>query len=93
MPDSTNSMDPVAYAANADWVGRATQRMIESIDERGMVGDPNEPTIAVMTAISAVSVAFSALRVHFGPDDMVKAMLVEMLAGVEMDGAEGVASA
>lgn len=71
--------------SNQPWIQRTAERMLSSVDEDGIDGDPAERTLAVMVSMSAITLAFSALRGQFRPDDKVKEMLREMVDSMSFD--------
>lgn len=84
-----NTHDGQAQAAiierNAPWVVESSERMMNSLDVGGIVGDPSETTMAIMASSAAVTLAFSLLRGQFGPDAVVKQMLADMIGEMNFD--------
>ena len=82
MSEALISTNAPAIVANMPWVGKTAQRMIEAATSDGIVGDPSEAAIALLTSLAAANTAFSAVRTMVSTDEearTVVGILLELL--------------
>jgi hypothetical protein len=73
--DSLIAPNAAAIVANMPWVANTSQRMIGCAAADGIVGDPSETAIALLTSLAAANTAFSAVRTLVGTDEEARAIV------------------
>lgn len=84
--DTLIAPNAAAIVANMPWVGKTSQNMIEAASPDGIVGDPSETAIAILTALSATNTAFSAIRTMVSTDEEARAVVCILLELLDTTG-------
>lgn len=72
--------------ANMPWVGDTAQRMIGCAAPEGIVGNPSEAAIALLTSLAAANTAFSAVRTLVRTDEEARAIVGILLELLDTSG-------
>lgn len=75
MSEALISTNAPAIVANMPWVDETTQRMIEAATPDGIVGNPSEAVIALLTSLAAANTAFSAIRTVVPTDEEARSVV------------------
>ena len=86
--DALIAPNAAMIVANMPWVGRTAQRMIEAATSDGIVGNPSETAIALLTSLAAANTAFSAIRTMVSTDEEARAVVGILLELLDTTGGD-----